>query len=1072
MDNKQQVFVYPEYHIYDSSESVDSTLLKMPKYCATGNKLFYYFDESEHKIFASKLIEDEDLMQISNVEPEYDVIGFYAAQKAPLILVVFSCPPAGEKDEACVRFRIYSTSDQSIKNKNKKPFEIIVKKDCVDIELIAISPTLDRFGFCSSNLNKDDTKKSTFEIYENIPPESMTNEQEKHQFQDKMIWTRSQTPIEVPIISPTNFFLTSPFSGDYRAYITSEKETFIYKRDQNEKVKGQTSFSYQKVGENNEEATIKKGARQGLAAICKTYIDTDDSPRSGSLVESIALCNEESGKNKCCELSLFTKDGKPAIFQDIDKKKEDDTKKNSEEKKEIKPQNIIKFETTPKRIYWCNPALAFVYNQKENEPTLKLYNLFPCCIFGKNTTGERIDRLFYDNGRTIVFGFKDNNKRVTFLSEVDLDEKLQQIIKNEQFAVALSIARMNKKGPEKIAEINQKRGNSYFSKRKYKEAIDAYCQTIGYIQPSHVITKFTDPQLSNFLVDYLEALKQQQQTATNKQYTTILFNCYTKLNDTEKLNAMIRKDSGEKFDEDTAINILRLSNFKEQALELARNRRKFVQWAEIKKENNSFKDIIEELKLLSMEEDQQKRKENIDQLTIIIKRYGLEIISSLLDKNDFNSFIMFLASCCKKERQIGGHPNAIDFIPIFINKPQALQSFMKFIIKDAGEKGDLPSEVWDIAAEAGVVNAFAPKGGEQFNRPDPRNVWFKEIFENKNGEFNDEQLMLFLRSEEFNDGLIRLYMNDRVKFYEEVIKLEKPEDIPKLFSKVEDNNNSKVREESKNKVWKTSGNLWRFALKHLVAMHINPKKYKVDDESKVTEAIKTMIDNLKMAREEAEKIYSTYYHRIILDPKGRLFPESHDDSESQKTKKNTEDIDGPVPFLDVLDILSKDKKLKAKELKELAKTEFKKRQGRVNEILLKAQKEESEMIENDKKTNRLTNCFFQVEATPCASAECKGVIELPAKHFLCGCSYHMEHLGENVNMCSKCKKEQKKIIEAKKDALESALENFKAPIDVIQNSQDDPLCEFSTMLQTGIMGPGDLEKELADVNNILKEYND
>jgi hypothetical protein len=46
----------------------------------------------------------------------------------------------------------------------------------------------------------------------------------------------------------------------------------------------------------------------------------------------------------------------------------------------------------------------------------------------------------------------------------------------------------------------------------YKEAVDKYKSTIGYLNPSYVIQKFLDVQRLDNLTDYLEELSRKSRT--------------------------------------------------------------------------------------------------------------------------------------------------------------------------------------------------------------------------------------------------------------------------------------------------------------------------------------------------------------------------------------------------------------------------------------------------------------------------------------------------------------------------------------------------------------------------------
>lgn len=76
------------------------------------------------------------------------------------------------------------------------------------------------------------------------------------------------------------------------------------------------------------------------------------------------------------------------------------------------------------------------------------------------------------------------------------------------------------------------------SKGDFDGAMTQYLKTIGKLEPSYVIRKFLDAQRIRNLTSYLQAL--HEKGLANADHTTLLFNCYTKLKDVEKLDEFIK----------------------------------------------------------------------------------------------------------------------------------------------------------------------------------------------------------------------------------------------------------------------------------------------------------------------------------------------------------------------------------------------------------------------------------------------------------------------------------------------------------------------------------------------------
>jgi len=109
--------------------------------------------------------------------------------------------------------------------------------------------------------------------------------------------------------------------------------------------------------------------------------------------------------------------------------------------------------------------------------------------------------------------------------------------------VAIKLAYSSNYDVNKIMEIYKLYGNYLYSKKRaYDAAIKQYCNTIGYLDPSYVISRFLDAQRIKNLTYYLEALHRRGHATAD--LTTFLLNCYTKLKDVEKLDQFINPEKG------------------------------------------------------------------------------------------------------------------------------------------------------------------------------------------------------------------------------------------------------------------------------------------------------------------------------------------------------------------------------------------------------------------------------------------------------------------------------------------------------------------------------------------------
>lgn len=143
-----------------------------------------------------------------------------------------------------------------------------------------------------------------------------------------------------------------------------------------------------------------------------------------------------------------------------------------------------------------------------------------------------------------------------------------------------------------------------------------YIQTIGHIQASYVIRKvpqqltniilylnthyvnfyyilqYLDTQRTPALTEYLQELHNRRLASSD--LTTLLLNCYAKLNDVDRLNEFIKAANSKvssgsldelPFDLETAINVCRQAGFHDHAVYLAQQYKQHDQYLAIQIED-------------------------------------------------------------------------------------------------------------------------------------------------------------------------------------------------------------------------------------------------------------------------------------------------------------------------------------------------------------------------------------------------------------------------------------------------------------------------------------------------------
>ncbi|KAH0792794.1 vacuolar protein sorting-associated protein 11 [Histomonas meleagridis] len=649
----------------------------------------------------------------------------------------------------------------------------------------------------------------------------------------------------------------------------------------------------------------------------------------------------------------------------------------------------FQIDQVPRLMRWMkNSYLICCFNVPNSTSSVRIYNPETHATFGRCSDGDHVQQILIE-WNSVILMLDDGS--ATKLTESNMQEKIQQLINNEQFDVALVVASSQQLGSSLICEIHRQRGDSYFAKRMYHEAIEEYKLTIGQLEASYVITRFIDPQHAEYLVDYLEALSEKH--LETKQHTTLRFNCYTKLRKQDKLRAIIDqclRDAEERkepsFDLETAVQVLCLADFNEDALKIARAYKMHSTYTRMLWEKHDYQGIFEYLQTVET---------NI--ALMILKKYGSDLMQ-FFNEEMRNELIEFLIMCChtglraKPDSNEKKRINPDDIVRVFITFPEYLYTFLtKLIAKfKTTEQIELVTQnTWNTVIELAVT----------LNHPEE----VERYFAMANGRFDSEQLLLMFKAEKCTYGLLLLY--DHLKYYQEIILISSDEQIPDNCAKY----------------GPYDENVYRLGLE-ILSVHKNSK--------------------------QLERLV-----QIITDTDA-------------------------LPFLAVFQILRKFEFATFKTLKVLAQKTFRTRQENIKELYQEYNALEEYVVQKEDLTLELTYNHFIAKQMRCDG--CKNAIDLPVKHFLCGHSFHLRCLGEDLTKCPVCKERQEKIVQAKVDSLKNSAnyltknlpteKNKYRFLDIVSNAQDN-FASLSSLFTTDVMYPDDEdETKLKEADELLKQY--
>ncbi len=217
----------------------------------------------------------------------------------------------------------------------------------------------------------------------------------------------------------------------------------------------------------------------------------------------------------------------------------------------------------------------FSYNTKElldKKEQFKVIDFF--CSSEKKTIYMIIEKK---NNNEEDNDYIDTTKEIIILKEIPAEKKLEQFyIKNEYSEVERYI----KQNPNlydidlTLAQIALKKGDDFYIKGEYKNAINEYKKSIFHVSPNIVIEKFLDSSKLEFLILFLEELNNNIKynmtlsEEKRKNYIIMLLYCYLRGKKENKMNEFIQKAYLNKqfLIIRAALNICKKNNLKELAL--------------------------------------------------------------------------------------------------------------------------------------------------------------------------------------------------------------------------------------------------------------------------------------------------------------------------------------------------------------------------------------------------------------------------------------------------------------------------------------------------------------------------
>ena len=350
-------------------------------------------------------------------------------------------------------------------------------------------------------------------------------------------------------------------------------------------------------------------------------------------------------------------------------------------------------------------------------------------------------------------------KEVLKFSEVPSQNKLDSLLNSKRFDLALQMAEEYNLGEEAVAQVHRRYGDDLFEQRKFDEAIDHYIKTVRFTEPSHVIAKFVDPHHAQNLAKYLQAIPPELKS---KQHTTLLFNCFTKVKDEQKLEEIVNKFVDEattnqdySFDVETAVDVLKRNGYQKFAERLAKAYKMDSLYMSLLYEGQQYSRMLEHM-------------ENIpgESVLKILNNYGAEIIAKYPEGRE--QFINFATKTCTEgiANNIRSGTTVIDPVklaPIFVNNPEEHFDFL-CRVRSSGTK--LSEQCWNTLIELSLRT---------------KSDMTQELLEDPNAQYSHEQVLVYLHAFNYEKGLAHQY--EEMKLYPFLLHQAKPEEIVGICTK-------------------------------------------------------------------------------------------------------------------------------------------------------------------------------------------------------------------------------------------------------------------------------------------------
>ena len=658
---------------------------------------------------------------------------------------------------------------------------------------------------------------------------------------------------------------------------------------------------------------------------------------------------------------------------------------------------------------------------EEEKPSLCVYdplnNIF--ITLDESFKSRDILSVVTGNDRIYVLFSSLDSKKIVCLKECDNKEKFDAFYKRQFFEVAYTYGKNLGYDKKKLSEISKLYAEHLYKKQDYEKSIEQYKLTINYLDPSYVIQKFLDGSKLNHLIDYLEALQNNEEFKKNcnnerlKDFTALLLNCYIKQKQIKKLKDFVeKKNIKDEVTIKTAIEVCKDTNKIDLALSIAQKAKMLDSFIQILMDiKGDFKESLEyigkitDIKkkfdlLIAYGEKFLEKKDVIDEAMKVISKLVDEIIN--IKNNDPND---------KRLKDL----NYEKIISIFISKES--EDKLEKLLDDIMEKdNDCPKQI--ILRR---IELYVDKYTE--NKYDSAEK-IKKILTNQ--KFKDKldknYLLMLFKISGFNQGVTEL---------SKIMELD--QDLLQIY--MDQYEYKKINESCEDIMKKNEGkkkkvNYWLQALNYYIS---------ISSKSTIS--------------------YLGKYIEEVLD---------------HLTESKEEDFSPMI----LLDILNKARSthghiIEFKVIKKYIINWIEKQQESLKNDKKETEDNYKKIEENNKQLKELQMTAKSYSVTRCPL--CGGALDIPFVYFICGHGYHQSCLnGESYEEveCSTCKTKINQFMSKIEEGRKIAGEPEKFYNDLNNENNENKFDVFASYLGKGIfINKNDEEPEQKpDINTLTSDY--